>query len=461
MTDVILKRSVLQVVGVAWLALSSLVQAQDDASDSVDSLDPFSIVILPVKVRSTETGMDELAGVILAELQTLVGEIDGLHIVEPDLVEPYAESGLDAEAIARELGAATVLESSLSARPNGYQIRYAFIDAQDGNHYSNGGMLGRGKWGPDFALDTRVRETLARNIGNLETSLFPDRRTTDYEALRAEARTTLLNTGMGDAERLAALRALQPGFTAEHPGYADGGASLTGDIAVASIQLATDSPNPFVRASVWHVMRWVPDSNLIEPLLHALAHDEDAKVRKAAAMALENHRGSANVVAALRNAAKTDRDPDVRSEAEFSAADAEEQFELLSRAVMDPTLRDSERRYALIRLVSKSPDIQLAIDSPLVSAALEWVETAERPDLRNSIWWNLHQLVGAPVVEPVIDALFTDPSENTREALADLLSKYLDEPGVRDALRKVKANDDSPLVTAAATCALQGGGWCQ
>jgi len=454
------KRGIVCGASIAYLAVCSLLYAKDDAPASLDSLDPLAIVILPVEVLSAETGMDELAGVIQEEFYSQVGTIEGLHIVEPDLVRPYARSGLDSKEIARELGAATVLDSSVSARPDGYEIRYAFVNVQTGKRYSSGSGLGRGKWGPGFTLDAQVRDIFSRIIQNVEWSLFPDRRMMDYEIARAEAKAALLNTGLSDGDRLTALRTLTPGLSSEHQAYADGGLSLTGEIALAAIQLATQSSNPFIRASVWHIMRWVPDPNLIEPLLHALAHDKNASVRKAAAMALEIHKGSANVRAALRDAAEFDLDPQVRREAEFSAADADEQWTLLSRTVMDATLPDSERRYALIRLRSSDQDTRLSIDSPLVTATLQWVETAESPGLRTTIWWSLHQLVGSAIAAPAIDALFADPSENTREALASLLSEYLDEPGVTDALQKAKATDNSPLVAAAATCSLQGGGWC-
>lgn len=453
----------------ATLWVSPLVLAQEPTSagsgfepTGETFLDSTAIAVLPVEVRSTNPTYPQLAEAVYNEFLDQLRKIDGVHVIDPALVKPYSTSSLEPEDIARQLGAATVLKSSVAADPPAYQVRYAFVDVRSGKHHISGSMRSFEEWGPDDSLDERIREGIAETMESVETGIFPDRRNEiDYEAARAEAKARFLNASLSVEDRLVALNALRPGFRFGYPlRYVDGGATLTGDIAIAAAQLATESNDPIVRSTIWQSMIGVGDPNLVDPLLHALANDVDARVRTRAAAALAVHKDAPGVREALDNAMEQDPEWRVRTAAHLAMATRDEQRAALRLTVMDTTLPESERRTALGNLSMMDHNDPVLLDTALAISMVELAKTSTSPRTRRLIWLSLGQMGGAAVVEPLIEAMSSEPDEIMREVLVDALSKLIDDPGVRDALAKAQSNDRSPLVRAAAECALRGGGWC-
>ena len=454
----------------ATLCVSPLVLAQVPTLAESDFeptgealLDSTAIVVLPVEVRSTNPTYPQLAEAVYNEFLDQLREIDGVHVIDPALVKPYSTSSLEPEDIARQLGAATVLTRRLAPHPSpAYQVRYAFVDVRSGKHHVSGSMRSVEEWEPDDSLDKRVREAIAGTMESVEQGIFPDRRNADdYERTRAEAKARFLNASLSVKDRLAALNALRPASMMSYPRqYADGGASLTGEVSIAVAQLATQSNDPAVRAMLWQTMVGVGDPNLVDPLLHALTNDVDAWVRTRAATALAIHKDAPGVRELLGNAMEHDSDRRVRTAAQLAMATRDERRAVLRLMFMDATLPESERRTALYNLRTLDHNDPVLVDTEFAIAMVELAKTSTSPRTRRLMWFSLGRMGGAAAVEPLIDALSSEPDETMREVLVDALSKLIDEPGVSDALSNAQSNDRSPLVRAAAGCALRGGGWC-
>ena len=463
-----MKRIVGSIVA-ATLWVSPLVLAQEPTSAgpgfqpiAETFLDATAIAVLPVEVRSTNPTYPQLAEAVYNEFLDRLRKIDGVHVIDPALIEPYSTSSLAPEDIARQLGAATVLESSVAADPPAYQVRYAFVDIQSGKHHESGFMRSTEEWVPSGSLDERIREGIAESMVSVERSIFPDRRNEfAYGAARAEAKARFLDVGLSVKDRLAALHALRPGVRVGYPRqYVDGGASLTGEIAIAAAQLAIESDDPNVRITIWQIMVGVNDPNLVDALLHSLGNDVDARIRATAAAALAVHKDTPRVREELDNAIEHDPDRRVRMAAQLAIASREEQRAILRLAVMDTELPGSERRAALSSLWVINHNEPVPVDTELAASMLALAKSSTDRRTRRLVWSSLGQMGGAAAVDPLIEALASEPDENMREVLVGAMSKLIDEPGIRDVLVKAQTDDGSPLVRAAAGCALQGGGWC-
>lgn len=96
---------------------------------------------------------------------------------------------------------------------------------------------------------------------------------------------------------------------------ADESRIVPGDFAVTMWQLARESDDERVREFVWSFLRRIDDAAMVEPLLDALAHDSDPRVRGEAARRLQRFSDRPDVSAALENAQATDESRAVRRQA--------------------------------------------------------------------------------------------------------------------------------------------------
>ena len=81
----------------------------------------------------------------------------------------------------------------------------------------------------------------------LTDASLPDRQP-DREKRSEVARATFLDSSLGEEIRLDALNDFRPPTTAGYPQqYIDGGAALSGDIAIVAAQIASVSKDPDVR----------------------------------------------------------------------------------------------------------------------------------------------------------------------------------------------------------------------
>jgi hypothetical protein len=111
--------------------------------------------------------------------------------------------------------------------------------------------------------------------------------------------------------------------------------------------------------------------------------------------------------------------------------------------LFDAALSDRERIHALTELHDGGKPMPGAFDSSVVAAAALIGSSSPDADARTVAWTYLHGVDDNYLVQPLMQALATDPSEDVRRAAARALNTFLDEPGVRDALLRAAAEDPS------------------
>ncbi|TAJ24498.1 MAG: hypothetical protein EPO68_01325 [Planctomycetota bacterium] len=122
----------------------------------------------------------------------------------------------------------------------------------------------------------------------------------------SEARLTALDFGRSEAERLAALGKLRDMTI-------DGRDARSREVVLAMLDLAERSPNEKTRDDVYRQLHGVKDDALRDAMLRSLAGDPSAKVRRRAAEDIDTFLPDPMVEAALRRAAETDADANVRA----------------------------------------------------------------------------------------------------------------------------------------------------
>lgn len=449
-------------LGVCPPALAQEIEAGDSSLERTVQLvlDPSAVVVLPVEPLSADPKYSDLAAAIYDELLSQLAAIEGIYIVDPELVEPYAASSLDPAEIARHLGAATVLQSGVHAEARGYGIRMKCIDAQTGKQHFSSGSRSYWDWEPQSGTDDKIRDLISYAAESVEESIFSNRQP-DFQQESVKATATILDTSLSVAQRLEALNKLPRGQMAGFPHqYTDGGAALSGEVAIAAAQLASESQDPSVKISIWRIMAGVADSSLVQPLVHSLNSDKDAGVRKEAAKALAVHLDEPGVWDALEMAAAHDPDSHVRSAAHFTMSSPEDRREVLRTTAMDVSLPEQERRTAMFKLwYHFGYDDPMPADEELTAAMVNLAKTAKDPKTRGSVWSSMGRMGGSEIVKPLIEALSEEPSETVRESVVGSLLKVIDEPGVREALASAQSKDTSPLVRQAAERVLGGAEW--
>jgi HEAT repeat protein len=142
------------------------------------------------------------------------------------------------------------------------------------------------------------------NLMESQPGLTPEQHLEKVSQLRA----TAMNGTEMDILRIVALQQLR----------SLGKGARTGDVARSMIDLAQGTEDPKIRAHVWRSMHRADDKQLIDPMIQALAHDTDARVRQEAAESLGFFLGVPRAKAALDHAMHNDAARGVRREAERS-----------------------------------------------------------------------------------------------------------------------------------------------
>ncbi|MEL7538786.1 MAG: HEAT repeat domain-containing protein [Pseudomonadota bacterium] len=435
---------------VTTLLVGSIVFAQDPAtSDSSDDylLDENSIAVLPVEVLSTDPGYVDIGDAIFSSQVGRVTAISGINVVDETSVRAFAKEGLTAVEIGRRLGARLVLESSVSRHTDGYHYRFALIDVASGSHEISGGGTAYSEWDAEQGLDEAIKDgidSIAETVERRRSRQTAER--LRYGNRKADARARLLDQRLSEQERLKALQFLAGAVMLTYPRtYADGGAALMGEPVLTAIQLAQESDNPRTRASIWNIMIGVNDPNLVTPLVTALQHDSDVRVRSRAAAALSTHTDDTSVVRALTDAVENDVDVSVRDAARLAVSTTAERHALLRRTVIDTDTHSTQRYRAMFNLTHVSNDAGFPADEELTAALVQWAQSAS-PRKRGMIWYNLGQIGGPVVVQPLVEALANEDDESIRESIIGALGQVINEPGARTAIEQAQIDDPSPLV---------------
>ncbi|MEM8714040.1 MAG: HEAT repeat domain-containing protein [Planctomycetota bacterium] len=129
------------------------------------------------------------------------------------------------------------------------------------------------------------------------------RRANQERSTVEEAQAKALDSNSTEAEKLEAWTRLRSG-------------GWTEDVVAEMVAVAQMTSDPEVRADIWRQADAEDRSlQLVQPLLHSLAHDPNASVRSEAAETLENYLDQPGVRAALEYALEHDPDQGVRKEA--------------------------------------------------------------------------------------------------------------------------------------------------
>jgi hypothetical protein len=285
----------------------------------------------------------------------------------------------------------------------------------------------------------------------------------DLPTIFAEAKATLVNTALSDADRAGALSRLHVStlqdVNARRSAFDDA------EIVAAAAQLGTKSAYAGVRQTVWAILRNVDltDPSLVQPLLQALANDPDADVRMQAALTLNTFLDRPGVREALQRAAAEDpsRQPAASCciltvrEAAQRASIADEGFHDWVRSkLFDESLPARSR---LLNLQSASPDGRF----PTLSIGEFGTEASrvvfnigryeQDPQLRAMAWGILQRALPDEVFVPVlVGDLSNNPDEYVRASAAQVLTRYVRNPVAREALERAR-NDPSLAVRRIAT----------
>ncbi|MEM1262935.1 MAG: HEAT repeat domain-containing protein [Pseudomonadota bacterium] len=438
------------------VALAQL--AENEASDTTALLDTASIAVLPVEALSVDPAYADIASAVYQHVTYLLSDSTHWTIVSPERVEAFVEAELQSVEWAKQLGAATVLESSVSPSRDGFSYRYAFVDVATGSHHLSGSTYARASSDSSTHLSPQLIEQIDDAVASF-ADIFQRRSAFDRDrkSAKAVARHTFLDSTKSADERLQALLDLCPPTMGESAtkAYADNGESLSGEVALAAIELAQSSADPKVRGTVWNIMHGVPDRSLVTPLLAAVENDPDAMVRRIAATALETHALDPNVTEVLQLVVDTDADVHVQEAAFFASATPAGRLAHLRSKVLDDNLSGWERRTAMYRISTLYQSEPLTVDAELVNGLASWARSLDDRSTRGSIWYVVGQLGGTTAPSVLTTALANEPDETVRESIVSALHQLIDEPGVRDTLVRAAEEDESPLVRKAAQWSLE------
>lgn len=323
-------------------------------------------------------------------------------------------------------------------------------------------------------------EGLAINLlGVLRKNVFPP-----DPSLKRNLQARLLSRSLDATQRLRALTELAsfgrayygiPGMQAEQLQSLRDPAVVRG-----ALELATATANPQQRASVWNTMRGVDNPSLVQPLLAALRQDPDHEVRVAALGTLGASFGKdPRVSAALETIAQQESDPMVRALAHRMvggvAGDAAwRQYILASlKESGRPAIERIEALFYQMNLpvssafgarpMGNSPQgLSLLLDAESIPALVAALPPASGQSA--TMQMSVNQLVRElslmehPAITDMLLASIqgNDKWLDTQSAIYALgqLPSRRDDPRVRSALEKIRADDPNPLLRQTAGEAL-------
>ncbi|MEX2124856.1 MAG: HEAT repeat domain-containing protein [Woeseia sp.] len=398
-------------------------QPSDSTSRGTEyTLDPNSIVVLPVPNREFDPRQETLFIQLYEELLRQLQAVPGLNVVRRELVDPFVDSGTPEEEIARELGAAhlVVLSTTLD---EAVMLIITLVDATTGAQIGSTGFappLGA-RWPAELPSDVaRVVDF----IRGMWTPFTPAER----QAAIAEARAIVLNAALRPAERVEALGKLPQ--TPE---------ARTDAVVAAAVELATIAPE--LRVYIWRAMYGVDNPYLIEPLLNSLAYDAADHRRRAAADALGTFIAEPRVKAALEQAQASDASQAVREAAQRALSTDEEREQLALQTLLDETLPAQERLLATMLITGRHVK-EVSLTDEAARAVFDIGERSSDPDIRAMAWGKLgRSRVDDPSFTGVLlDDLANHSSDSVRQMAANALKQYTDDSSVRAALGQAESD---------------------
>ena len=408
------------------------------ASDAITyPLDPFSLLVVSLNDPDPDAeATAALAGCHDAVVEAL-RRVVGLNVIAGERLKPFSGSTAPEIAAAREVGAGKLLILRTMNRQPMCSTR--LFDVQTG-----------AAEGASFALGDREDWSgfgagMARSM---QQQILKDR-----DALIAEARATVLNTALGDRDRVSAMFQLRQGLT---PTFDEA-------ILTAAVQIGIASRDADARATAWQGLRGVIDPSIVQPLLHSLANDAAEDVREDAALALAPFSDQPAVRDALTRAAAEvpSETPEVscctftvRSAARLALRASLEPADMVRGTVLDESLTPQERLVLLRPDGARSLRLdQLGDEAARAVYAIG--SSADDAEVRSRAWGLLGDVSERDFLPALLEDLERHPVEAVRAGAAAGLRQHRDDPEVRAALDRALA-DASVLVQRAARNALDG-----
>lgn len=411
------------------------------------ALDRYAVAVLPLEILSEDSRASELAEAVYDALINELLSIDGIYVVDSGLVLPYTGSDLSPVEIARAIGVGNVVYGEITTHDKLWAVSLVRNDASRGEKptgwrgFSYFKRIGSGesKGLPDLV---QVRDWVAECSEDLMTALFPERQP-DQQQVVAKMQAKILDTSSSDAARVGAVQALPHVINASPSYIATRSQAFSGPVASALAQIATHSVDASLRMRVWTALSGVDDPNLIAPLLFALENDAHPQVRGQAALRLiEGFRDAPGVREALEHAAQNDPSERVRKTIRFATLSESEQERELRATILNTSASYRERSSAL-RVFRFNDGARRELDSEIVVSMVDMARSADTPRARYRVWANLIKSEDPYVVEPLIEELEGVSNDDMNTLAVHELGRFLDYPGVREALEQVAADDAS------------------
>jgi TolB-like protein len=428
------------------------------------ALDLNAIAVLPIEVLTSDPFVPQLSVDAYNELIKRLEAVNRFNVVEKGRVEPFAGTDLSPKEIARELGVNNIVQGHIELRPPYYVLQLQFISVQDdrsrrGTHALIGVTDPTIKCAinPETALPDGISDVAA----SVEQWLFPIAEPT-WEEQAAIGQSVFLDTSLSDKERMLGLRDLRNArgrasmigvkgrIVPRGEGIADKPQMYNGSIVVAAAQIGLESEDESIRHSIWFTMAGVGDLYLVGPLLQSLKNDDDVWVRAQAATTLADFIDEPGVRSGLDYARVNDAEEMVRKAANLSILSDAEKQDYWKAIVLSPSDSDQARMRAIFSLQKNFRDAE-PLDEEIMQRGIALGTRSSDPRVRSGVWFSLSRNGDPIVVEPMLQLLSEDPDERVRERVLMVLSmRFIEEPGVREAIEGAQTNDSSPLVRKAA-----------
>jgi len=227
------------------------------------------------------------------------------------------------------------------------------------------------------------------------------------------------------------------------------------EIVDAMVDVTHNTPTP--RARVFALSSLVrsrsDDPRFLDLYLTALERDSDETVRQTAVTGLAQFIDDPAIREALEHAMVNDSSPYIRKTIAETLRREEERDPAAAAATITNPAATEQAKVAAWGMVSASGADYLT-DSIVVEVTRIGMTSAD-PNVRADIWRIARATETHPLLlQPLLQALASDPDGNVRAAAARALDQYLDEGGVIEALESAAQYDPDAAVRERAAASL-------
>jgi hypothetical protein len=282
-----------------------------------------------------------------------------------------------------------------------------------------------------------------------------------------QLRARILDTSLSASDRLAALQDLSLQTVIDNTGReaAARTSSIDAEVARSLGELGTAAADPGVRAQVWRSVRNLRVADLIPAMANALRTDREDSVRVEAAATLANDfAANPQVRAALEVAAQEDTRPMVRALARRGLLGESEWHDYVVSTLKDTSLTPAERIEPLFHAVNqrgKVPDLSRMLDEDAAIEAFadafsRLQASAKGPELPTTVLMSgLGSIYHPAITGLLLDNLDRATQPSVRQSIVSQLIRRNADERVQNAFRKLSAEDADPEVRAMVTKALK------